>query len=262
MTPRTSSLGQLRCYLCGSEADGPDDHAPPEVLFRGGSGTLYKTPPIVRVPSCAEHNQGSSRDDEDFAWVMSHGGVMYSHVAFDVYQALSVHVTTRIWNDRQFADARLAHTGARVLRDPKDYDEDGGPKRIVYDQAYVARSEKILRERWHILKRSIQKIAAGLYFHVSDREPLGALRARNLVVLSPEMKQVEPEVRFDAQEVDEASFFATVIRQSNASGWTPVISGSPSVFQCEIAKVRNTWRFGMRMRFYDRIRVWVKSANE
>lgn len=50
-------LGQ-RCYLCGSDATGME-HIPPRSFFPRGQGLQLKT-----IPSCAEHNNAKSNDDQ------------------------------------------------------------------------------------------------------------------------------------------------------------------------------------------------------
>jgi hypothetical protein len=245
------------CSLYGKPADGPDDHVPPEVLFRGAAGRSYKSPEIITVPSCTAHNEGASGDDEVPAWIMSDAGPLRSPAAMDVYQALSSPVIERIWKDREFADKRLAHNGIRILRDSRDYDENGDPKGHLYDAAYVERTERALRERWTGLKRSLQKLAAGLFFHATKGRPLGVLRASRLTVVVPDFKQVEPTLAFTGLAVDEAAYFAGLSSNWNKPPWQSIASGSPEVFQCEIAWHPQSWRFAMRMRFFGAVRVWV-----
>lgn len=244
-----------RCYFCGGSANGPDDHVPPEALFRGASGRSYKSPEIVAVPACIQHNQGASADDELLAWVMS-SGAMGNPAAFDVYQRLSAPVVERMWSDRSFADERLAHGGFRVLRDPKDYDENGAPKDDWLDPAYPERAEGILSDRWRRVKGEIQKIAAGLFFH-SQGQSLGSALVGRLEIVVPEFKQVEPEIRLTEVPRIEKDHFARVLRHRNTPGWVRIVSGAPEVFQCDIARHRDAWRFAMRMEFYQSIRAWV-----
>lgn len=254
MSPKLTKSNAATCYLCGEVADDPDDHVPPEVLFRGEGGRSYKSPEIVKVPSCREHNSGASQDDELLAYVMSDGGALTSQAAFDISQALLAPVSERIHTNRDFSDKRLQHMGMRILRDPKDYDEKGAPKAQEFDAEYVARVEQILRERWVILERSLQKVAAGLYFHATNGMSLGSLATRKLIVVGPEFKQIGAEIaltKFDLREVD---FF------SKRLPWQKIESGSPEVFQCEIAFHPGSKRFEMRMLFYNSIRVWVKTG--
>jgi hypothetical protein len=243
----------LICYFCGNPADGADDHVPPEVLFRGMNGRSYKSPQIITVPSCHKHNDGASNDDEVLAWVMSDAGGVGSNAAIDVFQALHVHVSDRIYNDRSFADERLKRIGVRVLRDPTDYDENGAPKRIVYDAESLRRSEHALRERWMILERNFQKIAAGLFFYATKGNHLGVAAVDSLEVVVPSFKQFGETITYGEFEIDEATFF------SRRPPWREIASGSPDVFRCTIAHSSSSKRFEMKLVFYSSIEVWIKT---
>jgi len=240
------------CYLCGKIADGPNDHVPPEVLFRGTNGRSYKSPAIITVPSCRKHNNGASPDDEILAWIMSDAGALRSSVGSDVNQALLAPVSQRIHKDREFADQRLGHGGIRVLRDPKDYDEKGYPKAQTYDAEYFKRAEQSLQERWMVLERSLKKIAAGLFFHATQGQSLGVIEAGKLAVVVLDFKQVGTAITLTGLNLDEATYFAKEL------SWQPIVSGSPEVCQCDIARQSRSRRFAMRMLFYESIRVWVK----
>lgn len=246
-----TNLTGSSCYFCGNIPDGSDDHVPPEVLFKGTNGRSYKSPKIITVASCRKHNDSASQDDEILAWIMSDAGALRSHVAFDVHQALLAPVSERIHKDREFADERLAHGGIRVFRDPKDYDEHGNPKAQTYDAEYFKRAERSLREKWMVLERSLQKIAAGL-FYASQGQSLGVIVAGRLTVVVPDFKQVGTAITLTGLNLDETTYFAKGLP------WQPIVSGSPKVFQCDIARHSNSRRFAMRMLFYESIRVWVK----
>ena len=75
------------------------EHVPPEVIFRGASGRSFKTPEIVTVPSCIEHNAGFSADDEVLAWVMC-GLPNKNEAAWAVYMHLMAPVNERVMNVR------------------------------------------------------------------------------------------------------------------------------------------------------------------
>lgn len=249
------------CYYCGGPSSGPDDHVPPEVFFRGLSGRNYKTPDIITVPSCDSHNAKFSADDESLAWIIAHAGALRSAVGMDVVQALMQPIADRAWKDREFVDVRLSLVGTRLLRDRSEYDEDGRPKQIVYDSGYVTKAESEIRERWAMVKRTLQKIAAGIYFHASRGRALGASRIASLEVVVPDFKQVREVVTLGDLTIDEASYFANFLPARKASPWVDISSGSPDVFRCQVAlPSRNSARFAMKMCFYDGIRVWVTSA--
>ena len=241
------------CYLCGNAADGSDDHVPPEVLFRGVGGRSYKSPEIITVPSGREHNEGASGDDELLAWVMADAASSQSGAGFDVSRALLAPVTERIYKDRNFADERLQRCGMRIFRNPNDYDENGNPKPPAYDSEYILRTKQSLRDRWAILKRSLQKVAAGLFFHATNGNSIGVLAASRLTVVVPEFKQIEPSITLSQLDWDEAAFFSKRLH------WQTIVSGSPGVFQCDIAPHSGSKRFAMKMLFFESIRVWVKT---
>lgn len=245
--------GGASCYLCGNVADDSPDHVPPEVLFRGVDGRSYKSPEIITVPSCREHNKGASMDDEILAWVMSDAGSLQSGAGFDVFQALFATVGARIYSDRCFADERLQRLGIRILRDPKDYDGNGLPKTQEYDTDYFAHADRTLRDRWSILKRSLQKVAAGLFYHATNGQSLGALATYELSVVVPEFKQVGAAIALSGLDLDETVFF------SKRLNWQTLVSGSPDVFQCEISHHRGSKKFAMKMLFYKSIHVWIKT---
>lgn len=254
MAAKLTKSNSATCYLCGEVADDSPDHVPPEVLFRGGGARSYKSPDIINVPACREHNSGASQDDEILAIVMSHAGSLRSPAAFDVSQALLVPVSDRIFKDRNFADERLQHMGRRILRDSQDYDEDGLPKAQEYDSVYVAHAEQTLRDRWLILKRSLQKVAAGLYFHATKGQSLGSSATQKLTVVVPEFKQIGDKIVPTKLDFDDGVFFPERL------SWQRIESGSPEVFQCEIAIHPGPNKFAMKMLFYNSIRVWVKTG--
>jgi hypothetical protein len=244
---------QPRCYFCEHAADGPADHVPPEALFRGVGGRSYKSPEIITVPSCREHNEGASADDEVLAWVMSDASSGKSSVGFDVFQALMAHVSERTHKDRNFADQRLQNIGMRLLRDSKDFDQNGSPKTPIYDAEYILRTEQTLRDRWVILERSLKKIAAGLFFHATNGNSLGINAAHRLYVVVPEFKQIGATISLTGLDSDEAAFF------SKRVFWQKIVSGSPDVFQCDIAHHSGSKQFEMKMLFFESIRVWIKT---
>ena len=243
------------CYLCGTAADGSDDHVPPEVIFRGVDGRSYKSPEIITVPSCREHNEGASEDDEFLAWVMAHASSTKSRAGFDVFQALLAPVSERVYKDRSFADERLQRCGMFILRDSQDYDEDGNPNISVYDAEYVRLTEQALRDRWAILERSLKKIAAGLFFHATNGKSLGIIAIRRLEVVVPEFKQIGDTITPTRLDWDETAFF------SKRVSWQKIVSGSPEVFQCDIANHSRSKQFAMKMFFFASIRVWIKTHN-
>jgi hypothetical protein len=244
------SLSQQSCYFCAAPADGSPDHVPPEAIFRGFSDS-YKSPKIITVPSCHEHNQGASADDEVLAWVMSDASSAGSSVGLDVFQALMRPASERVYKDRKFVDERLKRCGIRFLRDPKDFDENGRPKPPVYDAEYFRRAEQSLRDRWVILERSLQKIAAGLYFHATGNS-LGISKSQSLKVVVPEFKQIGVDIALVGLACDETAFF------SNTLVWRKIVSGSPKVFQCDIAYRSLSKQFSIKMLFFESIRVWIK----
>lgn len=250
-TPHVMRPIGTNCYLCGKAANGPDDHVPPEVLFRGVGGRSYKRPEIITVPSCRDHNEGTSGDDEVLAWVMSDAASVQSSIGLDVYQSLLIPVSKRIHKDRSFADERLQHSGMRILRDTKDYHENGDPKMPTYDAEYIIRAEQSLRNRWAILERSLQKVAAGLFFHATNGKSLGVLATYKLMVVVPEFKQIGPTITPTGRDCDETTFFPKNLP------WQQVVSGSPEVFQCEIAHHSESKKFAMKMLFFNSIRVWI-----
>lgn len=252
-------VGQALCYLCGEPSSGPEDHVPPQVLFRGATHD-YRSPDVLRVPSCRAHNAEASQNDEMLAWVLLSG--TFSNAGLDVHQALMRPVIDRVHSDRQFADSRLAHSGTRILRDPMDYDKIGHPRPITYDADYVERSEQNLKERWSICKQAIGKMSAGLFHHATGGTlSLGLSRVDGLRIVVPDFKQCEPTVTPTATNIDEKEFFAAFDAPGRNSLWKSIESGSPDVFRCDINWHRGSqWRFALRMCFYGDIRVWVSNS--
>jgi len=187
------------------------------------------------------------------AWVMSDASSTTSRVGFDVFQALLAHVIERTYKDRNFADERLGRCGMRILRDSKDYDENGNPKTPAYDAEYERLTEQTLRYRWTILERSLKKIAAGLFFHATNGASLGVLATDKLEVVVPEFKQIGTTISLAGLDFDEATFFSRRLH------WQKVVSGSPEVFQCDIAHQSGSKQFAMKMLFFESIRVWINS---
>jgi hypothetical protein len=185
---------------------------------------------------------------------MSDAGALRSRAGMDVYQALLSPVSERIHKDREFADERLGHGGIRILRDPKDYNEDGDPKVRTYDAEYVKRIERSLRYRWTVLARGLRKVAAGLFFHATQGQSLGVLGASRLTVVAPDFKQVGDTITLTGFDLDETTYFAAVGKRLP---WRSIVSGSPEVFECDFARHPKARRFAMRMRFFEAVRVWV-----
>jgi hypothetical protein len=224
---------------------------PPEVLFRGMNRS-YKSPEIIKVPSCREHNEGASHDDELLAWVISDAASAGGTAGFDVFQALLAPVRDRIYSNRTFADARLQRIGVRVFLDPKDYDENGSPKRRVYDGEYFRRSEESLRERCMIVQRSLRKIAAGLFFHATNC-CLGPETANSLEIVVPTFKQIGETINHAEAAMDETTFFSSKVTPRD------IVSGSPEVFKYTLAQRSGSKHLEMRLLFYDSIDVWIRT---
>jgi hypothetical protein len=242
------------CYLCGGNADGADDHVPPEVFFKGFGGNRYKSPRIVTVPSCRAHNETCSVDDETLAWVVCDAAIPAgSQAAFDVYQNLFAPIPRRMYSDREFVDQRLGRIGVRVLRDPHDYDQDGNPARQQVNDEYMRRTAVSLRERWIVLERGFQKIAAGIFFHASAGTSLGARDTERLQVVVPQFKYFGESSILNEAPINESEFFSSKMQ------WRSIESGSPDVFLCEISHHRRTKQFEMKLHFYRSIDVWVKT---
>lgn len=241
------------CYLCGNSADGADEHVPPEVFFRGKEAT-YKSPEIRTVPSCAEHNEGTSHNDEACAWIVTSAAALRSQVAFDVHQQLHVPVFQRARSDTAFVDERLALIGTRILRSAEDYDASGNPKFPTYDAQYMGFVEERLKAHWKILKSTFQKIAAGV-FYLAQGRPLGSEHVRRLKVLVPGFKQVEPVLLLSAPLVSEGDFFGL----PSSARWQSIESGNSTVFACEHVTYRASQRLAVRCRFYGTTQVWIRS---
>jgi hypothetical protein len=247
------STSRLGCYLCGDVADGTDDHVPPEVFFRGKMRS-YKSPAILTVPSCRAHNEGTSTDDEMLAWVVCDASLLGgSHVAFDVVQALYEPIRTRVYSDIGFVNERLARIGVRLRRNACDYDENGLTKLPIRDVKYLKQAQEMLRARRTVLKRGLQKIAAGIFFHASGGERLGATATEALEVVVPSFKYINETSIFNEAPMSECDFFTSKI------AWRPVESGSAEVFTCEISHQRRTKQFEMKLQFYEHTEVWIKT---
>ena len=247
-----------RCYLCGDAADGADEHVPPEVFFRGKEAA-YMSPRIITVPSCAKHNEDTSGDDESCARIVADAASSHSQIAFDVGQRLSAPVVERAMADLPFVDERLALVGMRLLRGPSSYADDGLPRPKIYDQEYIKATEARLRTNWNILKRTFQKVAAGLFYD-ARRTPLGVARTAKLNVFVPGFKQVEPVILLVAPTVDEAQFFD--LRPSGRNQWIGIESGSPKVFQSQLISHKGSSRLRLRLQFFETTHVWIKSYEE
>lgn len=254
MIKRRSS-GQGRCYFCGAPADAPNDHVPPEVFFRGAN-EAYKTPTVISVPSCERHNGGTSQDDEACAWIIADAAAKWSPVAFDVLQRLCEPLRPRVMRDPAFVDKRLALLGMRIPRKRASFGDDLLPKSPFESGDYAMNAERRLRDSWAIVKRTMQKIAAGLFFH-RHGVCLGPVRIANIHVHIPGFKQVEPEVRLVPVPIDEASFFRWP-KSAGAPSWTATISGDERVFLCEQVSDDQARRFRMKLRFYERLFVWIR----
>ncbi len=255
MRPRASP-GALPCYLCGQPSSGPPDHVPPQLLFCGFLKD-YRVPPVLAVPSCPAHNGQASDVDEVLAWILLSGAI--GNAALDVERALSQPLIERLHSHREFVDTRLAHSGTRVFRDAKDYDELGEPKRRVLDAEYIDKVETKLRKGWGTVKQGIGKISAGIFHHATERRLwLGVSRVETLRIVIPSFKQCEPTVLLTPPNIDEAAFFAEFDHPSRNRAWRELTSGSPEVFRCRINwQPGNSCRFALRMTFYGQLDVWV-----
>lgn len=241
------------CYFCGQPADGAADHVPPEVLFRGVDQS-YKTPPIRTVPSCRTHNEGASQHDEALAWMVADAAALRSPAAMDILQALLTPVNRRVHSDREFADTRLAYTGSRVLRDARDFDENGLPVAPQFDENYLRQAEESLRRKWETFCFGIQKIAAGLFF-LAVGEPLGISRAARLQILAPDFKQVGERISLGGVDTSVTEHFSWL---GARPPWQTIQSGDPRVFLARLARHRGSSSFGLDLTFFSAVRVWIR----
>jgi len=248
------------CFFCGRPADDASDHVPPEVLFRGASGRDYKIPSIIKVPACRAHNRDMSGEDEALAWFLT--AKTSNNAGADVLIALTFAAAKMRKLDYGEAVKRFERQGIR-FRDPSEvYDVDGKSHRIEYTQEYFRLThEKLLRD-WQQFVRAIQKIAAGLHFHVTNPPViLGPPLVGLLRVFSPDAKPIDPVRKLTPDYVNEAVFFRSSAEKWGAPKWVTITSGSPDVFICEHAWHKGKpRRFALKMTFYGDFRVWVTSG--
>ena len=147
------------CYCCDVPAT-TDEHVPPQCLFPAAKDLpvgvdLRKN--LITVPSCPEHNQSKSGDDEYLMYVLS--------MNLPVNAIAEHHFSTKVWRaiDRRPAlvNRMLASSKLALVRDPKTGE--------IFESAQL----DIEEDR---IYRSFELIVLGLYRHHFSARWKGRIR--------------------------------------------------------------------------------------
>ena len=248
----------FKCFLCGKPADDALDHVPPRSLYRGNSGRNYEHPEVITVPACKDHNALMGAFDEALGLFLT-GDAAINNAGLDVVIRRYNTAAEMKSEDYPARVKRLFRHGIRILN-PEDYDSSGLPQRKEYTQESLKQLHKKCLKDWGEFSKGIQKIAAGLHFHATDRGvSLGEKIVDHMRVYSPDMKQLQSVNWLDATPIHELPFFSSWSgRHGKPPCWKSIVSGSPEVFTCEHAwRKSQPNRFALKMTFYGAIRVWV-----
>lgn len=193
---------------------------------KDAGGTTYREG-IVRVPSCREHNEAFSLDDEYFCAVMTMG-----------------EGTNQIGNTQFVTKIMRAMTLSKglagaVLRDVR-VSGAGGEE----DTATFA----IDLDRW---ERSIRKLTAGLYHHVTGH------RLPDWTI----MTVVSPDLALEGARLRPYARIRGYI--DSLTQWRELRSGPPDVYRARhIIDPLRMRHFVFEHVFYGGVRAWVVSAPE
>jgi hypothetical protein len=215
-----------RCYVCGKPAISRD-HVPPKALFpearadKGPDAVDYRKN-LVTVPSCADHNEARSLDDQYAGFVLALNlgvnGVATEHFIDRIVPAL----------ERRPALIRLFFRDAQRIR-------VDGQETMSYT---------VDLPRW---EAGIRKITAGAYHAITG------FRIPDFSV----MRVFSPDIRFPNME---APYAPLVERVQNYTTMRDFVSGHPSVYRARYAISETRARqFFFEHTFYDGFRAWVIS---
>lgn len=215
------------CYMCEAIATS-QEHAPPKVLFPElkDLGEDYRIN-LITVPSCDQHNNAKSSDDEFLHFV------------------LLLHINSNEVAKRQF-DTKLLRAFQRTPTSYQRFMKEHGP--VSNGKEIIAAGIRIDRLRFN---EAIKRIARALYFKNFNSK----WSLRDIMVISPNfVKAQNSELSLDLEQVNMADNVRAFVSTENLQG------SNPEVFQCRLKYDVSGNAYATEMIFYQTVSVYTYSA--